>query len=197
MLSSRFKPVVVGVITPLAKGALALGLTPNVVTIVGTTGAVASAFIFYPQGQLLIGTLVITLFILSDLFDGTMARISGTGGTRWGGFLDSTLDRITDAALLIALALYAEGERRYLLLPILLSLLVGFLVPYIRAKAEALGIACSVGIAERTERLIILLLGIGLDGVGVPGILAGSLWLLVVLGTITTVQRALVVRRAH
>lgn len=197
MLSSRFKPVVVGVITPLAKGALALGLTPNVVTIIGTTGAVASAFIFYPQGQLLIGTLVITLFILSDLFDGTMARISGTGGTTWGGFLDSTLDRITDAALLIALALYAEGERRYLLLPILLSLLVGFLVPYIRAKAEALGIACSVGIAERTERLIILLLGIGLDGVGVPGILAGSLWLLVVLGTITTVQRALVVRRAH
>ena len=194
MLSSRVKPLVVRLITPVAKSFLAMGLTPNGVTFIGSAGVVSSAFYFYPRGELFSGTLVICLFALSDLFDGTMARISGTGGTKWGGFLDSTLDRVTDACILIALGIYLVKEESDLLIPTSLALLFGFLVPYVRAKAESLNIECSVGIAERTERLILLLTGIGLSGLDIPFVLPIALWLVVILGAITTVQRVLVVR---
>lgn len=195
MLSSRVKPLVVTIITPLAKSFLAMGLTPNGVTLIGSAGAISSAFYFYPKGELFAGTLVICAFALSDLFDGTMARISGSGGTKWGGFLDSTLDRVTDASVLIALAIYVEKSEPALLTPIYLALLFGFLVPYVRAKAESFNIPCAVGIAERTERLILILTGIGLSGLDIPYILPIVLWLVVILGAITTIQRVVVVKK--
>lgn len=117
-----------------------------------------------------------------------MARLSG-GGTKWGAVLDSTLDRVTDAAILISLAIYLNNKNDRLLIIVLLTLLGSFLVPYIRARAEALGIECSVGIAERTERLIIALVGIGLAGVGVSFALAISMWALLILSWITVAQR--------
>jgi CDP-diacylglycerol--glycerol-3-phosphate 3-phosphatidyltransferase len=125
-----------------------------------------------------------------------MARIRATGSTKWGSFLDSTLDRISDAAIFLGLAIYLNQKNDRLLSVVLVGLASGFMVSYIRAKAESLGVACTVGIAERTERLTIMLVGIGLAGLGISDILAISQWLLAVLGIITVGQRILVVRRA-
>ena len=125
-----------------------------------------------------------------------MARIRATGSTKWGSFLDSTLDRISDAAIFLGLAIYLNQKNDRLLPVVLVGLASGFMVSYIRAKAESLGVACTVGIAERTERLTIMLLGVGLAGLGISYVLTISQWLLAILGIITVGQRILVVRRA-
>ena len=196
MLSARLKPAVTRVITPVASVALRLGITPNAVTWAGAIGVVVSAMYFYPRGNFFMGTIIICLFALSDLFDGTMARISQKGSSRWGGFLDSTIDRITDSAILIGITIYLINKHDRLASVVLLTLVVGMLVPYIRAKAESFGIECSGGIAERTERLIISLAAIGLDGLGIPFVLSSGMWLLAILGSYTVIQRMLIVKRA-
>ena len=196
MISDSLKPVVTRAINPIARGALALGLTPNVVTFVGAFGLVASALYFYPKGDLFIGTLVISLFALSDLFDGAMARISHKGASMWGGFLDSTIDRITDSAILVGLTIYLVNENDPIAGVVIASLVFGSLVSYIRAKAESMQISCSGGIAERTERLMVSLTAIGLEGLGVPFALAIGIWILLILAVVTVVQRILIVKAA-
>jgi len=196
MLSASLKPAVTRAINPIARGALRLGLTPNAVTFIGAAGLVVSALYFYPKQEFFVGTLVISAFALSDLFDGAMARISAKGASKWGGFLDSTIDRVTDSAILIGLIL-ALIDLEDPLLPVALgALVVGTLVPYIRAKAESLGIECSGGIAERTERLIIALTAIGFEGLGVPYALAIGVWTLFILATVTVFQRIRIVKAA-
>lgn len=196
MLSSRLKPAVTRAITPVAALALRLGITPNAVTWTGAIAVVISALYFYPKGEFFIGTVIICVMALSDLFDGTMARISQKGSSRWGGFLDSTIDRITDSAILIGVAIYLINEDDSLAFVVMVTLVTGMLVPYIRAKAESFGIECSGGIAERTERLIISLAAIGFDGLGIPYILAIGMWSLALLGTYTVIQRMLIVKRS-
>ena len=196
MLSASLKPAVTRAINPIARGALALGLSPNAVTFIGAAGLVTSALYFYPRGDLFIGTLVISFFALSDLFDGAMARISHKGASAWGGFLDSTIDRITDSVILVGLTLYLVKDNDPLATVVIASLVFGSLVPYIRAKAESMQISCSGGIAERTERLIISLTAIGLEGLGVPFALAFGIWVLLILAVVTVIQRALIVKAA-
>jgi CDP-diacylglycerol--glycerol-3-phosphate 3-phosphatidyltransferase len=196
MLSARLKPTVTRFITPVASFALRLGITPNAVTWTGAVAVVAAALYFYPKGEFFTGTLVICIMALSDLFDGTMARISHKGSSKWGGFLDSTIDRITDSAILVGLSIYLINNDDSLAIVVMVTLVTGMLVPYIRAKAECFGIECSGGIAERTERLIISLAAIGLSGLGIPYIMAIGMWLLAVLGTYTVIQRMLIVKRA-
>ncbi|MCX6441574.1 MAG: CDP-alcohol phosphatidyltransferase family protein [Actinobacteria bacterium] len=196
MLSASLKPAVTRAINPIARGALAIGLTPNAVTFIGALGLVTSALYFYPKGDFFIGTLVISFFALSDLFDGAMARISHKGASAWGGFLDSTIDRITDSAILVGLILYLVGADDPLTAVVIGALVFGSLVPYIRAKAESMQISCSGGIAERTERLIISLTAIGLEGLGVPFALAIGIWLLLILAVVTVIQRILIVKAA-
>jgi CDP-diacylglycerol---glycerol-3-phosphate 3-phosphatidyltransferase len=196
MLSARLKPAVTRVITPVASFALRIGITPNAVTWTGAIAVVASALIFYPQGEFFVGTLIICVMALSDLFDGTMARISKAGSSKWGNFLDSTIDRVTDSAILVGLLIHLINEDDPLTSIVVITLVTGILVPYIRAKAESLSIECSGGIAERTERLIISLSAIGFDGLGVPYILAIGMWLLALLGVFTVLQRMLIVKRA-
>jgi CDP-diacylglycerol--glycerol-3-phosphate 3-phosphatidyltransferase len=195
MISSALKPAVTRLINPVARFALHCGLTPNSVTVIGASGLVVSAAYFYSSEQFFIGTLVIALFSLSDLFDGAMARISQKGASAWGGFLDSTIDRITDSAILISVLVYLVRNQDPLSYVVVVALISGVLIPYIRAKAESFNIECSVGIAERTERLIISLTAIGLHGLSVPYTLATGFWLLAILGVITTIQRLLVVRK--
>ena len=195
MVSSAFKPVVNRVIEPIARLAISAKITPNAVTVFGTIGTIVSALTFYPRGDLFIGTLLIVFFALSDLFDGAIARLSEKGASAWGGFLDSTCDRVTDSAVLGALAIYCILNDLSIYPVVIASIVIGFLISYIRAKAESFGIACTVGIAERTERLIIALVGIGFHGLGVPYILAGSMWVLLFLGAITVAQRISVVRK--
>jgi CDP-diacylglycerol--glycerol-3-phosphate 3-phosphatidyltransferase len=195
MISSALKPAVTRLINPLARTALRVGLTPNSVTILGALGLIISAAYFYSNEQYFVGTLVITAFALSDLFDGAMARISEKGATSWGGFLDSTIDRVTDSAIVISLALPLIRSEDVLAYPAIVALVTGVLIPYIRAKAESFNIACSVGITERTERLIIILVAAGFHGLGVPYILAIGIWSLAILGLVTVVQRLQVVRK--
>ena len=196
MLSDSLKPAVTRVINPIARGVLGLGVTPNAVTFIGALGLVTSALYFYPKGDFFIGTLVISFFALSDLFDGAMARISHKGASAWGGFLDSTIDRITDSAILVGLTLYLVDADDPLTAVVIGSLVFGSLVSYIRAKAESMQIPCSGGIAERTERLIVTLTSIGLDGLGVPYALAIGIWLLLILATVTVIQRIMIVKAA-
>lgn len=197
MIQNRFRAPVTAFITPIAKGMLKLGLTPNSVTAVGAIGGSIAAIYFFSIDEFFIGTLVVALFALSDLFDGTMARLSNPGSTRWGALIDSTLDRITDAAIFIGILIYAyESNSTFISYLAIYSLVTGALIPYIRAKAESLGIDCSVGIAERAERLIIVLIGTGLYGLGIDQSLAGSLLIISFAGTITIFQRMHVVYRA-
>jgi len=196
MLSARLKPAVTRVITPVAAVALRMGITPNAVTWTGAIAVVTSALYFYPKGEFLIGTVIICVMALSDLFDGTMARLSQKGSSKWGGFLDSTIDRITDSAILVGISIFLIDKEDPLVIVVMVTLVTGILVPYIRAKAECFGIECSGGIAERTERLIISLAAIGFEGLGIPHTLSFGMWLLAVLGTYTVIQRMLIVKRA-
>ena len=189
MISRIVKPAVTRFITPVASFAVRVGITPNAVTWIGALGVVVSSLYFYPRGDFFLGTAVISFFALSDLFDGTMARISHAGASRWGGFLDSTIDRITDSAVLIGLLIFLS-------IMVIITLVTGILVPYIRAKAEIFGIACSGGIAERTERLVISLSAIALHGLEVPYALTLGMWLLAILGLITVTQRLIIVKRS-
>lgn len=189
MISSTLKPLVTRIINPVAGFAIRAGVTPNAVTIFGAIGVVLAAPFFYTQGMYFWGSLVISLFALSDLFDGAMARISHKGASAWGGFLDSTVDRITDSTILISLLIPLIREDDKLSYLALISLVTGILIPYIRAKAESFSIECNVGIAERTERLVIILIAAGLHGLHIRYALAAGLWLLAILGAITVAQR--------
>lgn len=198
MIQNRFRAPVTALISPIARGLLRIGLTPNAITVIGATGSSVCAVYFFSAGDFFLGTILVSLFILSDLFDGTMARLSNQGSTKWGALIDSTLDRVSDAAIYIGIIIYAEAQQDSLLLYFaLLALLTGALIPYVRAKAESLGVECSVGVAERTERLIVALVGTGMYGLGLEPALLVSLALLAVAGIITVFQRLLVVARAN
>ncbi len=183
------RQVVAHVVDPTARFLLRLKLTPDVVTAAGTVGTVVAAFAFYPRGSFWIGTLVISLFIFSDLLDGTMARLSGRSGP-WGAFLDSTLDRIGDASIFAALLIwFARTEQWSMVVAVTACLIGGMVISYAKARAEGLGMTCNTGFAERSERLIIILVATFLAGLGVPYIQPVAVWVLAVLSVITIGQR--------
>src|SRR6266487_7116371 len=189
-----------GLAQPPTPGGRALArtpLTPNMLTVPGTVGMTAGALSLYPTGHLFAGTLVCTSFVITDMLDGTLARIQGSSGM-FGAFLDSTLDRVSDSAVFAGIAIWlATGGHDTLLAAVALFCLVaGGLVSYSKARAQGLGLRCDVGIAERTERLIIGLVAIGLAGLGVPYVLSIGLWILAVLSAVTFGQRVYAVRKA-
>lgn len=194
--------------TPTARFLLRRGVGPDAVTLVGTIGVVAGALAFYPRGELFWGTIVITAFVFSDMIDGLMARMSGRS-SKWGAFLDSTLDRLGDAAVFGGLALWfltgdpdehpwwlGDGEAVAYLIGCLAlyDLVMGSLTSYAKARAESLGLTANVGIAERADRLVSVLVAAGLSGLGVPYVLEAVLAVLAVASTVTVVQRMLAVR---
>ncbi len=193
MLNIHARAAVSRALTPLGASLARAGVTPDAITVVGTVGTVASALIFFPRGWFFAGTMLITLFVLLDLVDGAVARAGGGHGSVFGAVLDSSCDRIADAAIFATLAwYYAAHAQRWMLLAALLCLVLGSLTSYIRARAEAAGLTATVGIAERAERLIAVLVGTaltGLPGVHVPYVLAVALWLLVAASAITVGQR--------
>ena len=183
--------------TPLARLLLDKGVTPDAVTIAGTVGVAAGALVFYPLGQLFWGTVFITLFVFSDVIDGIMARMKGRSGS-WGNFLDSTLDRIADGSLFAGVAIwfFTGGANPAIAIAALVCLVLGMLVSYARAKAESLGFTANVGIAERAERLVSVLVVTGLTGLGLPeGFLFAVLVVLAAASGVTVYQRLLTVRR--
>ncbi|MFI0421943.1 CDP-alcohol phosphatidyltransferase [Spongiactinospora gelatinilytica] len=190
------RPAVTRILTPLGTALARRGVSPNTVTALGTLGTAASALFFFPQGMLFPGTLVITFFVLADLLDGVLARLGGTGGSTWGAFLDSTLDRVGDASIFAGLTFWCVLSGQMVLACVAMFCLVaGAMVSYVKARAEGLGLSCDVGLVERPERLLIALVAAGLSGLGVPYILGVGLWLLALGSAVTVVQRVLHVHR--
>jgi CDP-diacylglycerol---glycerol-3-phosphate 3-phosphatidyltransferase len=196
MLNKYARAFFTRVLTPFAALLIRLGVSPDAVTLIGTGGVMAGALVFYPRGEFFWGTVVITLFVFSDLVDGNMARQLGRS-SRWGAFLDSTLDRFGDAAIFAGLLLWytGDGDDRTTAVLALACLVLGSVVPYARARAEGLGMTAAVGIAERADRLLAVLLATGLVGLGLPvGVLTVVLALLALASAITVVQRMAAVR---
>jgi CDP-diacylglycerol---glycerol-3-phosphate 3-phosphatidyltransferase len=196
VLGLSARPVVEKVIAPTVRGLARGGVTPDLITVVGTLGAVAGSVLLFGTGQLFWGTVVVTVSVLLDLLDGALARARG-GGTVFGAVLDSVGDRAADAAIFGALIWWysGAGNNRLLVLLALLCLVLGVLTSYIKARAEGVGIACNVGIVERLERLLLVLFGTGLAGLGVPYALHVGLWVLLAGSAVTVIQRILAVRR--
>ncbi|MDF9812137.1 phosphatidylinositol phosphate synthase [Streptomyces sp. SPB162] len=203
MLNKYARAFFTRVLTPFASFLLRIGVTPDAVTLIGTGGVMSGALVFYPRGEFFWGTVVITLFVFSDLVDGNMARQSGVS-SRWGAFLDSTLDRVADSAVFGGLALwYAGGGDDLVLCAVTLFCLAsGQVVSYTKARGEAIGLPVNVnGLVERAERLVITLVLCGLAGLhkfGVPYIewlLPIALWVVAVGSLVTLVQRVVTVRR--
>ena len=193
---NRFREFWTKVISPVARLLLRLGVSPDAVTLVGTLGVAFGALWFFPRGQLLAGVLVITAFVFSDLLDGTMARMTGSS-SKWGAFLDSTLDRLGDAAIFGGLVMYyvGPGEDERLAALALYCLVMGSVTSYARARAESLGMEAKGGIAERADRLVAILVMTGLAGIfDLPVLIPITLGVLALASTITVVQRMLVVR---
>lgn len=197
MLNRHARGFFTALFTPLAGWLLRIGVSPDAVTIVGTAGVVVGALVFYPLGQLWWGTLFITAFIFSDVLDGIMARMRNVK-SRWGNFLDSTLDRIADGALFAGLAIwfFTGGANVPIAMAATICLVLGMVVSYARAKAESLGFTANVGVAERAERLVSVLVVTGFTGLGLPPVvLLITLTLLAAASFITVVQRIVSVRR--
>jgi CDP-diacylglycerol---glycerol-3-phosphate 3-phosphatidyltransferase len=192
----RFRAFWTKVFSPVARLFLRLGISPDAVTIVGTIGVCTGALVFFPRGDFLIGVLVCTAFVFSDLVDGHMARLSGSS-TKWGAFLDSTLDRFGDAAIFAGLALYyaGPGDSRPLTGLAIYCLVLGSITSYARARAESLGMQAKGGIAERADRLVAILVMTGLAGIfDLPVLIPITLGVLALASTVTVVQRMLLVR---
>ena len=192
----RFRAFWAQVFTPVARLFLRLGISPDVVTVVGTVGRWAGALGFFPRGDFLVGAVVCTAFVFSDLVDGLMARLSDQSSS-WGAFLDSTLDRMGDAAIFAGIAMYyvGPGDSDPLAALSIYCLVAGSLTSYARARAESLGMQAKVGIAERSDRLVAILLATGLaDLFDVLALIPITLGALAVASTITVLQRILLVR---
>ncbi|MCK8643160.1 phosphatidylinositol phosphate synthase [Mycobacterium colombiense] len=184
--------------TPTARACLRLGLTPDVVTVVGTIVAVAGALTLFPMGKLFAGTLVVWFFVLFDMLDGAMARERG-GGTRFGAVLDATCDRVSDGAVFCGLLWWIAFGLHDTLLAVatLICLVTSQVISYIKARAEASGLRGDGGLIERPERLIIVLVGAGLSDLPVyplPWALPVAMWVLAVASLLTCAQRLHAVR---
>ncbi|GAB3554676.1 CDP-alcohol phosphatidyltransferase family protein [Arthrobacter tumbae] len=196
MLNKYARSFFTSLFTPLATLLLKWKVSPDTVTVVGTLGVAGGALVFYPLGQLFWGTVFITLFVFSDVVDGIMARMQGRIGS-WGNFLDSTLDRMADGALFAGVAIwfFMGGSNSAIAVAALACLVLGMIVSYARAKAESLGFTANVGIAERAERLVSVLVVTGLTGLGLPEVVLLAVLILLALASIVTiVQRIMTVR---
>ncbi|SEE12271.1 CDP-diacylglycerol--glycerol-3-phosphate 3-phosphatidyltransferase [Arthrobacter alpinus] len=197
MLNKYARALFAAIFTPMAALLVRLKVSPDAVTIVGTLGVAAGALIGYPLGELFWGTVVITVFVFSDILDGLMARMIGRKGN-WGAFLDSTLDRVGDGAVFAGIVIwfYTGGDNHFIAALALTCLVLGSIVSYAKARAEGLGMTANVGIAERSDRLVVVLVATGLVGLGVPeAVLAVVLVLLAIASLVTVFQRIGTVRR--
>ncbi len=196
MLNRYARALFTAIFTPLAKLLIRLGISPDAVTLVGTIGVCVGALAFYPRGELWWGTLIVVVFAFTDLIDGTMARQLGKPSS-WGAFLDSSMDRIGDGAIFSGLVLFFLGPGdSYLDACLALACMVlGFVTSYVKARAEGLGFECGGGIAERADRLVLVLTSTGLVGLFLPQVvLTFVLGLLVVLSLGTIYTRVVQVR---
>ena len=192
----RFRGAWAKILGPFARFLLRHGVSADLVTLLGTLGVMAGALICFPRGWLWQGVVVITIFVFSDMVDGQMAKISGTASS-WGAFLDSSLDRLGDAAVFGGVLLYFVGVHESLLWAsvALAGLVFGQVTSYVKARAESLGFTAGGGLAARADRLLVILAGALVAGLGVPYVLEVATALLAVASLITVFQRIMQVRR--
>ncbi|MDO5701313.1 MAG: CDP-alcohol phosphatidyltransferase family protein [Bowdeniella nasicola] len=199
MLGQHGRGLTSAVFTPLARALVRRGVSPDAVTITGTIVASLAALTLIGTGRLVAGSLVVGIVVFTDSVDGLMARLSGSSSP-WGAFLDSTLDRVSDAALFSSFVLYYAAREGQVavwgMYAALAAAVLGGIVPYARARAEASGYAAAVGIAERSDRLLISLIAALLTGLGLgQWILAAALTYLALAAAVTVGQRIHVVHR--
>lgn len=183
------RPGVARVLNPVGQALARTPVTPNMVTVAGTVGLSACALALFPIGQTFPGAFGCTVFVLTDMLDGTLARIKGSASV-WGQFLDSTMDRVADAAIFGGLTIWFIREHDLTMAIVtLFCLACGFLVSYVKARAEGVGLNANVGLIERPERMLISLTSVGLSGLGVPYIMPIGLWALAAGSLFTLGQR--------
>ncbi|MGC9360026.1 MAG: CDP-alcohol phosphatidyltransferase family protein [Anaerolineae bacterium] len=185
MFTAWLRKVAKVILDPLADGLVRLGLSANAVTLTGCIGTILVSVFLVAQGRFLWGGILFALFSAVDALDGTLARRSG-GPTAFGSFLDSVLDRVSESALLLALAWWYLGQDQPVYVILAYVALVGsLLVSYARAKAESLDVECRVGLFTRVERCIVLVAGMVLHLTG------PMLWILAVGATATALHRVI------
>ncbi len=191
IFSVSARAVLSHVVAPTARTLLRLGVSPDAVTVAGTAGVLIGAIGFGARGHLFVAVIIVTLSALTDLLDGTMARMRGGGATKFGALLDSTMDRVADGAVFAAVTFWlgTRGNPYLGAVAGLLCLVLGQVVSYVKARAEGLGLSADVGVAERAERLILVGVGGLLGAAGLDWGLPAALWLLALLSLITVGQR--------
>jgi CDP-diacylglycerol---glycerol-3-phosphate 3-phosphatidyltransferase len=192
----RFRGAWAAILAPIAKALVRAGVSPDLVTVVGTIGVVLGALICFPQGWLWQGVLILTPIVFSDMLDGQMAKITNSA-SKWGAFLDSTADRLGDAAVFGGILLFFIYQQNSGLWAgvTLIALVFGQLTSYVKARAESLGFTCTGGLAARADRMLIILVGAFFADVGVPYLLEVVVSALAVASIITVGQRIAQVRR--
>lgn len=199
MLSVHARRPVGRFVEPVARALLKMGLSPNTVTVLGTLATIAVAVTLIPQGHLVAAAILSGLFAAFDLVDGTMARLRG-GGTAFGATLDASCDRLTDGALFGAIVMwliYVDDAPRITVAAGLVVLVLSQAISYIKARGEAGGLTVVGGLVERPERLIVALVGLGLEGFGLEHSIEVALWLLAVGSVFTVVQRLVKASRSE
>ncbi|MEY2634511.1 MAG: hypothetical protein RIS75_451 [Actinomycetota bacterium] len=193
--NNKARAIAANVVDPIARGLLRLNISANTVTFVASLSVSVIVLMTWSFGNFAIGLALCVPFVAGDLLDGTMARMSGSS-TPWGGFLDSVMDRVTDAAMIAALGFWFVSEQNIAGASYAMAALVtGSLIPYIRAKSESVGIACKVGIMERSERLLVVVGSVLLAALGYPHVIAIGLAVLTFLNVVTVIQRMVAVYR--
>lgn len=193
MLQESLRAPVTRFITPICRGLIKLGVSANMVTAIGALLTMLAAIFTFPRGHFFLGTMLIIFFVLFDLLDGTIARLSEKGSNAWGALLDSTLDRLTDAVILGSILWFFIDIKDPLVPLVLLTIVFGFLISYIKARSESLGIECNGGFAERSERIIIVLTTTGFAGLGAPYVMGVGFWILAIASFVTVIQRLKIV----
>jgi CDP-diacylglycerol--glycerol-3-phosphate 3-phosphatidyltransferase len=196
MLQRSLRDPVARIIQPFVRFLVKIGITANIISTLGGLGSTIAALYFFSKGEFFIGVFVVAFFVLFDLFDGAVARASQSGESKWGALLDSTLDRISDAAIFIGGLLFFLKTSDSLTVIFLIAATASFLVSYVKARAESLSIKCDGGIAERSERLVIVLVAYGLHGLGLNYAMAIGMWLVAILSIVTVIQRMMIVYKA-
>jgi len=191
------RPGIARLLNPVGQALARTPVTPNMITVVGTAGVSGAALGLFPIGELFPGAFIATIFVFTDMLDGLLARIKGNSGP-FGAFLDSSMDRVADAAIFGGMIIWfmRGGHDPVLAVVTLFCLCCGFLVSYVKARAQGLGLACDVGLIERPERMVIGLTSVGLSGLGVPYVLPIGLWALAAGSLVTLGQRVHAVHRS-
>jgi CDP-diacylglycerol--glycerol-3-phosphate 3-phosphatidyltransferase len=190
MLSkTKAKNISTAIAHPFAVLFIKLRISADVITFIGTLGVCLTSVIYFSNGQFLIGALLFTFFVGFDALDGTMARMLNKK-SKWGAFFDSVMDRIADGVVLASISYYFLIQQENLLFIVsLVALISSEIVSYTKARAEGLGLTCDTGIAERPERVIIIIFGTFLTGLGLSMAIQWSIWILAVVSLITVLQR--------